>query len=246
MTRTIYLSPHLDDVTLSCGGLVYEQVKRGDEVEIWTFTAGIPHEDNIPPLAMEMHNNWGIGVDAVAIRREEDLMACMILGAKARHLEWLDCIYRFRQSGEAFIQTNGELFEVEPEAELIQEIAEFLKASIPQEAQLVCPMGIGNHVDHRLIVKAVAAAGLQSLFYADYPYVTSSPEQIAQLETLLWQRIPSIISEEGLHAWQKAIAAYVSQLSTFWDNVIEVYLAISNYYAGGGGRLWKHISEPIG
>jgi hypothetical protein len=69
----IYLSPHLDDVTLSCGGLVWEQVQAGEQVEIWTICAGDPPPGALSPYAEELHHRWGYGIEAIAERRIEDI-----------------------------------------------------------------------------------------------------------------------------------------------------------------------------
>ena len=90
----IYLSPHLDDVALSCGGLIWEQTQSGDSVEIWTICAGDPPQDRLSPFAEELHQRWRVGHNAVDIRREEDIHSCRLLGAKYRHFEVPDAIYR--------------------------------------------------------------------------------------------------------------------------------------------------------
>ena len=237
--KWIYLSPHLDDAVLSCGGLIYEQAQAGFKPEIWTLTAGSPNLNALPQIAKQLHQEWGITPDAPKIRRAEDVCACQRLGAVARHLTWNDCIYRYKSDGEALIQLNNDIFLAKPEDELISEIAKMLHQSVPEDAQLIVPMSIGKHVDHHLTHLAAKASGLASLYYADYPYVTFNHEQINTLENGSWTRLPAVISEQGLLAWQEAILAYTSQLSTFWQNEQEVRLAITNYWAGGGGRLWK-------
>ena len=65
----IYLSPHLDDAVLSCGGLIWEQVQLGERVEIWTIFAGDPPAEMLTPFAEELHTRWGCGLNAVEIRR---------------------------------------------------------------------------------------------------------------------------------------------------------------------------------
>ena len=77
----IYLSPHLDDAAFSCGGLIWEQVKAGETVEVWTICAGEPPEGELPPFARSLHDRWGTGGQTVARRRAEDQAACEVLGA---------------------------------------------------------------------------------------------------------------------------------------------------------------------
>src|SRR5512145_2891689 len=101
--RWIYLSPHLDDAVLSAGGLIYDQTHSGIPVEIWTFMCGDPQlGDDISPFAQVQHFMWGFPSAEAAIRgrREEDRNAAAILGAKAVHFDFLDCIYRRGEDGE--------------------------------------------------------------------------------------------------------------------------------------------------
>ncbi len=81
----IYLSPHLDDIALSCGGLVWEQVHSGSQVSIWTICAGDPPSQAYSDFARSFHERWGTGVWAVATRRAEDIVSCARLGAAHRH-----------------------------------------------------------------------------------------------------------------------------------------------------------------
>jgi len=52
--RTIYLSAHLDDAVLSCGGLIHDQVSKGRDVEIWTFFCAIPPDKPISNYTKRM------------------------------------------------------------------------------------------------------------------------------------------------------------------------------------------------
>ena len=241
-TKLIFISPHLDDAILSCGGLIYEQVKAGKTVEVWTITAGIPNRQHLPEFARQINAEWGINLDALQTRLLEDQRACEVVGAKVVHLHWLDCIYRYKSAGDELIKNNDALFDTEPEVELVKEISQFLLAKTPKAARLISPMAIGNHIDHLLTVKAIEESGLKCQFYADYPYVSRHPESLAHLETPHWQRVPAVISKEGLKAWQQAVLMHRSQISTFWKGEREVKLAIANYCAGGGGRLWKRLN----
>ena len=90
----VYFSPHLDDVALSCGGLISQQARTGEKVEIWTVCAGDPPPGSLSPFAEELHARWQTGREATASRRQEDLASCNRLSASCRHLPVPDCIYR--------------------------------------------------------------------------------------------------------------------------------------------------------
>jgi LmbE family N-acetylglucosaminyl deacetylase len=240
----IYLSPHLDDVALSVGGLVWEQSQSGHEVQIWTICAGDPPDGELSPFAQAMHERWGIGPQAIAGRRQEDLHACQILGASADHLHIPDCIYR-RSS-----KTGVHLYDSEhklrspvhgDEQALVVHIAEMLQVRLSPlrpNIRLVSPLTLGRHVDHRLTRAAAEKLGQPLYFYADFPYV---------LQTEFIGRVPKLdskifdISPQGMRAWQQAVAAHQSQISTFWDNPDEMRAEIATYYQQFGG-IW--IGNP--
>ena len=151
----LILSPHLDDALLSCPAYLQGLVKEGLEVRVVTvFTES--------------------GADAAALyraRRAEDRTAVRLLGARVTHLGLRDAPFRspkyrdfcgivFGQAREypaTLRQVAGQLGEL---------IARF------RPLQVIAPLAVGNHVDHRLVRDAaLRSAGLEELrFYEDRPY----------------------------------------------------------------------------
>lgn len=242
----IYLSPHLDDVVLSAGGLVWEQVQSGQTVAIWTICAGDPPPPPYTPFAEELHQRWKTdGTSASAVRRTEDSAACRVLGAHSRHSAIPDCIYRRIPGSDApLIAERDDLFRPYPAAEgaRIAEIAEWIRAALPPDARLVSPMALGGHIDHQLVRAAAESLNRPVWYYPDYPYVVNDPlhhtdlrDQIAAYQPGLTQTL----SEQGMSAWQAAVAAYASQISTFWGSLDEMRSRIAAYRREGGGlTLW--------
>ena len=235
----IFISPHLDDVALSCGGLVWDLARAGHTVSVWTLMAGLPTDENYSPFAQQIHSEWGVaGAEAFHVRRAEDRAACAVLGAEVRHFDWLDAIYRRdTNSGEPIVNDDEELFSNPPEVSLVKEITEVLTAALPLGTRLVFPIGLGGHVDHQAVVKAGKRIGHAALYYADYPYI------LKQFDTPgfragLWKNLHHHLDEAALDAWCKAVLCHTSQLSMFWRDADETRLALRNYLAGGGGRLW--------
>ena len=68
---TIYLSPHLDDVALSCGGQVYMLGEIERPVLIVTVMAGEPPGLATSNYAQALHDRWQLQIDVVARRRAE-------------------------------------------------------------------------------------------------------------------------------------------------------------------------------
>lgn len=241
----IFLSPHYDDVALSCGGLVWDLTQQGHRVEIWTVMGGFPPDKNFSEFAQQNHQRWGLsGEEAIRMRQAEDQAACQVLGAHARHFHWLDAIYRTDPtSGGSVVIDNETLFGTPPEAWLVVDIAEMLREEIPEEAVVVSPAGIGNHIDHLAVAQATGGLERKYFFYADYPYILKHPDWTAQQKGIFIKR-PHVLNIDALHHWQDAVLAYSSQISDFWQSEEALRLAYRNYMSGGGGRLWEKIFLP--
>ncbi len=238
----IYISPHFDDVALSCGGLVWQQAQDGLKVSIWTICGGEPTGEDFSPVAEFLHQRWKTGAQAVSIRRAEDLASCAQMGASARHFPIPDCIYRRGAEGQ-FLYPSFEAIRNAPlasEAHLIQQLSQMLAQGLPPEAEVVCPLALGDHVDHRLTRAAVEQVGRCLWYYADFPYVLEETERLEQLTSQGWKAVDFPLPETALSAWQKAVAAHASQISTFWDDLTEMEAAIKDYFERYRGvRLWQ-------
>jgi LmbE family N-acetylglucosaminyl deacetylase len=249
--RWVYLSPHYDDPALSCGGLIWEQVSAGESVEIWTIFSGNPPPGPLSDYALEHHQRWGVVDSLIALRRAEDQAACATLGATARYFDLPDCIYRRLPNGEAVIKDREDLFGlVHPgETGLISFITGLLEDHIHPADRLICPFGVGGHVDHRLVRAAVEAIGRSIWFYADYPYTIMEEFhfRIEDWAPLGSRKLHHPLSERGITAWQDAVASYASQISTFWKNQPEMRSAIAAYAETGlGSTLWQLIAAEPG
>jgi LmbE family N-acetylglucosaminyl deacetylase len=239
----IYLSPHFDDAALSCGGQVWEQAKAGQAVSIWTVCAGEPPGRDFSPFAQELHARWEVGQNALVERRIEDVISCRRLGASYRYFSVPDCIYRRHpQSGEFMYASeaalNGPL--QLGDTQLVHTLFTELSQSVQSEAVLVCPLGLGNHVDHQLTRQAVELLGLPLWYYADYPYVLRCKTQLEQMGREGWVSQVFPISQGGLAAWIDSISAYASQISTFWASDLEMRRSVMEYMQWNDGiRLWR-------
>jgi LmbE family N-acetylglucosaminyl deacetylase len=237
--RHLYLSPHLDDVVLSCGGRIHQLTLVGKSVLVVTVFAGSPHlspgaADGVPSLYIAgLHQRWKTATDAPAVRRAEDRAALRVLRADFHHLPYPDCIYRQHPvTGEFLYQSDGDIFaEVHPvEFSLAAELEKVLAAWVgaPETVTIYAPLTAGHHVDHQIV--AAAALGLQAtghrvLFYEDYPY-TKDPAALPAARRRMggdnWQPESFPLSAQDLTAKTNAVLCYRSQLSTFFDADVEV------------------------
>lgn len=238
----VYLSAHLDDAVFSCGGLIWEQVQAGEKVAVWTACAGDPPPGRLSAFARSLHARWNVGREAVDLRRQEDLLSCRKLGAIARHFGVPDCIYRRSPvDGTPLYNSEAEIFGPlhTLEVGLAGGFRRELQEALPGEAHLASPLALGGHVDHRLVRAAAEAAGRPLWYYADYPYVLER-EQDLEEATAGMHAVDFPVSAAGLQVWEEAIAAYASQVSTFWADRAEVRARLHEYHSRFGGvRLWR-------
>jgi LmbE family N-acetylglucosaminyl deacetylase len=242
----IYLSPHLDDAALSCGGLIWEQSQAGVPVDIWSICAGDPPAGPLSPFAEQLHARWETGRQAGAARRREDALACRRLNAIYKHFSLPDCIYRQDREQSIYLYASEETIfgsvhalENDLVAQLSNEITQYL----PGAANLVIPLALGGHVDHRLVrlaAEQIHEPGVQHWYYADYPYALHSQGELGKLSQSGWRSVTQTISPAGLEAWKDSIADHKSQISTFWPDLAAMRDAIQAYYQQNGGIcLWR-------
>ncbi len=240
--RWIFLSPHLDDAVLSCGGLIYELVANGQPVQVWTVCAGDPPPGPLSPLAQALHARWRTDRDAPAARRKEDRTACELLGVQPLHLNIPECIYRRRpDDGRPLIGSNEELFQPLPETEepLVATVAGLLAERLERSDRLVSPLAIGGHIDHHLVRRAAESLRRPLHYYGDYPYLLDEKEDGNRRIDPGWRTVDWPVSSQGLRVWQKAVACYQTQISTFWNSLAEMRTSLRKYHSqGGGSRLW--------
>lgn len=226
--RHLFLSPHYDDIALSCGGTASLITGGGRSAEILLIFGD--HPDPAAPLtsfAESLHEQWGMSAaEVIAGRRSEETVASSILGAEDRYLPFRDAIYR------------GDLYTGDPmlfgpihaaEEGLAAEVAAAL--ALPSEPdgsiRLYAPLAIGFHVDHQHAFRTgvlLAQAGWDVWFYEDLPYALIPGRVEDRLE-----RIESPVSVLGAidvsSVWSKkidAIMAYPSQLGVIFGGYVGV------------------------
>ncbi|MFW6075964.1 MAG: PIG-L deacetylase family protein, partial [Chloroflexota bacterium] len=185
MVDPIFVAPHYDDVALSCGGLVSATAKSASPL-ILTVFGGKPDDLDLSDFAAEMHDQWGLApAEAVERRREEDCCASKVLGesVRSRWLPFEDAIYR----SHAY-DSNLKLFgRVLDNGGLVDEVARAIGSA--GGGPIYAPMGVGNHVDHQIVFRAVpllTSAGREVYFYADLPYALDRAAFCARLQNLAW------------------------------------------------------------
>ena len=158
----LFLSPHLDDVVLSCPGRILSEVARKQRVIVATLFT----EPDTGPHDRDLYRH----------RREEDQRAVEALGAETRWLGLPDA--PFRNSFYSSFRTI--VLETHPEDEGDVAAVATSFHSLCDEVKpgsLHVPLGVGTHIDHRLTYAAVEHLvetgeldrGV-TVYYEDRPY----------------------------------------------------------------------------
>jgi glycosyltransferase involved in cell wall biosynthesis/LmbE family N-acetylglucosaminyl deacetylase/SAM-dependent methyltransferase len=178
----VFLSPHADDVVLSCGGLIHSLLSRKSPVQVISVFAGAPESSNYSAFARHLHAKWGLPTASVAERWREDTAAMKELGIE-RYERWnySEAPYRHAATGEtlyaAYEELNGPV--VSDDRELRDALAARIRTHVdglPETAVVYCPLSLGHHVDHQVLYDIgleLAASGRQVRFYEDYPYASA-------------------------------------------------------------------------
>ncbi len=264
MTQYIYLSPHFDDASLSCGGTIHQQTQSGQAVLAITICAASP-TDPFSPYTQMMHQRWGNPLDVVATRQAEDIAAMKILGASYLHLDVPDCIYRgypdwYYTSDEAIF---GEIHHAESSVAAKFLACEPIKSQ-PQST-ICAPLGVGHHVDHQrthLAAWELHRQGYQVCFYEDYPYADPNypftqnffrhsseayrlEPRLRQVEaerSLTLKPHLHYFSAEDLQAKIESMCAYASQIFMLFGDKAEVTRRMQDYNLSvGEGKLAERV-----
>lgn len=152
---SVYLSPHLDDVALSCPCTLMHEVQAGARVLVATLFS---HPG--PADAGQFRR------DDYVVRWAEDARAMAALGADFFHAGLLDAPFR----SSLYHNFEGILFGRDPGDAATQRHAKAVVTDILERARpqrVYAPLGVGEHIDHRLTHEAAPPG---SLFYEDRPY----------------------------------------------------------------------------
>ena len=237
MTAHLYLSPHLDDAVLSCGGLMAMQDARGEPVSVLTIFAGDPPDWHISPLAADLHARWGKAGPPIAVRRAEDRLACGRLGSAVVHLNFPDAIYRADPEVMPMYPSEEALFgEVHAQdMDLVEQIwGAFMDVDLSM-AEVYCPLAMGGHVDHRIIRLAAEMCKRPLTYYFDFPYVARGGDVPPELGRPSGECVFVPLTEDTIESWANAVTEYQTQLSTFWENDAQLFAELRDYHDSQGG-----------
>ncbi|MDQ6695382.1 MAG: PIG-L family deacetylase [Chloroflexota bacterium] len=261
----IFLSPHFDDIALSCGGTAARMSRMGAHCIGLTVCAA-PAEGNgsLSSFAEDLHGKWasGSGTEALSlndVRREEERQALRLLGLTPVWLDVPDAPYRRGAGGRHLYTSDGDLFGSlahEESRTLVPHIVSEIKR-VAQESgarghvRVFAPLGLGNHVDHQLVFRTARSLPPRYgvLFYEDYPYAQvdgALQKRLAGMDQKAQSLVTSITELIGIKI--AAVARYKSQLGVLFGSPDAMPRAVRAYsesvaqtsgMAGYAERVWR-------
>jgi LmbE family N-acetylglucosaminyl deacetylase len=239
----IVLSPHPDDAILSCGGAMAAAAADGRRVMLITvFTADpvLP----LSPTAAAIHREMGLETASTETRRREDQCAAEIIGAPLVHWNLPDAMYRRNpDTGDPVYPNRRDLYGPIRDADRHTEDTLVARiAALPPCRELWGPAGIGGHVDHRLVRRALERSLRGSiLWYEDFPYAKKWRARVRVLHPFryrLARRVP--LDASLLDRKCRAIQAYASQVQPLFGGPARMRAAVEHDARRRGGEsLWR-------
>lgn len=263
----LFLSPHPDDVALSCGGLVALLCARAENVIVATCYGGAGSLRHLTPYQREALGFEGRSAVATPTavmeeRAREDRAYAELTGASLIALDLPDAVFR-GYDGEEALMGPPRADDPAPTSAL----AELLHSVRPDVAYV--PLSIGGHIDHRQVFVAAARelsggrAGsfsehhCRTVFYEDFPYCwwegfrgldQLRPDQREQLSAS-FELMPEYVDLNEALANRKlrGIRKYDSQIGRLFGAEAEMETALRERSravgeAGGFGaaeRYWR-------
>lgn len=273
-TLAIFVSPHFDDIALSCGGTAARLARMGARcIGLTICAAPAQDEAGLSSYAQWLHGQWEAAGSAGTtpvndVRREEEMAALRLLGLEPTWLDVPDAPYRRSSTGDPFYTSDEELFghvALEERRALVPCIANEIRRVAREKGgergrvRVFAPLGVGHHVDHQLVHWAARRLGPRFgvLYYEDYPYAGKEDavmRRLVELNSPAQPRLTPISDLIGVKI--AAISRYKTQLEVLFGSPEAMPAAVRSYSAqvsvGEGGmqygeRMWQiHAPYSIG
>lgn len=240
----VFLSPHHDDAVLSCGGLIARLNECGFIPTVLTvFGGNIICSEASPKYVQGYVSLFDAATpqECIEIRRQEDRLACEVLGAQRQDLPFPDA--GFRASG--YVDWEAITGKILPEdADLHLQIAQRVDDIAGRDALLFCPLSVGAHVDHRIVRQAgehLASLKRAVVFYEDFPYCAQGHDVAALTGALM---PASVEVEKQMERKLHAITRYASQLDTMGGTGPLRDLAHTYFRRGTANATERYWANP--
>lgn len=219
----VFISPHLDDVVLSCSQLILYLTNLGKKVIVVTlFTRA--QTDTISPQANRLLHgcNYKNSEKLYFDLRSEDKKALEYLGAESMHLGFIDAAWR-SVNGKLVYPNEKEQFSGKissQDSSLVKDLQKIIVDILMDMHDVVVlgPLAIGGHADHVIANRLVNKLNTTKSFWEDFPY--NVDEINRHNATSLINKYDLLFKLNNLNFSKKinAIKMYKSQFNYLFDN----------------------------
>lgn len=266
--KCYFISPHLDDAAFSAGGLISYLSDKTEVVAITVFTeAG---EDKHSLSAISYAKQCGYSEEKFPeffeARRREDKELFESYGIKVKHLGFLDALWRpkqelnFKEKLASFFLNDfryiypthkwhiskGKIHDADMVnlVELQKKLTEIVGDG--GDAQVFCPVGVGEHVDHVMTREACKRAFENVIYWEDSPY---NLYHDTENEFVVREDLTGVVFEKGQDRRKSMYPAYKTQFGKLFDGEKEFRLPPERFYLmnernGGVGKKDVYKSLP--
>lgn len=203
--RMLVLSPHPDDVAYSLGGIVEQFPQFLDWTILTLFSRSLYVAGNHQELTVD---------EVSCMREKEDKLYASRVGATLIQFGFADAsVLGYTAESELSCSYEGARFEA------VCSVFDKLLSDF-KPGRIVAPLGLGGHVDHRIVHEAVrlrlSALGADVWYYEDLPYACSLSESelISEVNLRLRDPVPVSINITSTMTHKlEALSIYRSQLT---------------------------------
>nr|WP_277754099.1 PIG-L family deacetylase [Porphyrobacter sp. GA68] len=219
------ISPHLDDAVFSAGGTLSQHARMGDGVTVLTcFTGNVARPTGFA-LACQLDKGLSPDVDYMLVRRKEDEAACEAIGANPVHLPFLEAPHRGYDNKDALFAGHNPV-----EDQVGDPLAQALAREIERLAPTIiyAPYGVGNHVDHEVVRKAITSLRLAAhlIWWEDFPYAMNRETAPSDIERRQ-------LDDAAAQAKLRGVLCYKSQLDFQFGSTEEAAQKLSRWNCEG-------------
>lgn len=208
----VFISPHLDDALLSCGGLISFLKDKTKVVVITVFTHAHDSPKNLSTRRFVSLSGYQNSQSLFSDRRFEDQDILNSLKVECLHLGFTDSLYRLKPKLSFWESVLGkiipEVLFVYPTYRwhiktgnisshdnlIIDDIQKKLNEIVFKfdNPTIFSPSAIGGHLDHRIIRNICEKTFPKAIFWSDFPYnfrqSTYANEVADNRGTLVWDK----------------------------------------------------------
>lgn len=243
----LFFSPHIDDVILSCGGLISNLSNKESVLIITVFTKAT--DEKISNLGKEFIKLCGFNSAKSLFdsRKEEEERVAKFLKYDYLFLDYADAAFRFHSYFifKKLLYPKGCFSKVSSnDSILIKDIKvhihNILKKISNKKCSVYFPLGIGEHADHQILKQIGLSTKSKNIFYyEDFPYCINQNDKQYFVDTLRPKTI--YLTKATLQKKYKAILLYKSQIKPVFKSEGNFEKQFWNYYKQPYENYWYFV-----